>query len=153
MRVRTLKTQLDSRCGDCPPSGNYDVIAKDYHTFCKCYFAGRLQFSHPVLISLTPLTLCRLPWRSLICGVIAGVYGWLHVAAIEYVVRPHRVGHRGPQERFMADSGHHLEEMMATYHSLAIAGKVAGKSSNTQWACRGSLASSVRETTWETLEA
>ena len=39
-------------------------------------------------------------------------------------------------ERFMATTGHHLEEKMATYHSLGIAGKVAGKSSNTQWAFR-----------------
>ena len=38
---------------------------------------------------------------------------------------------QGEAERFMAVIGHHLEEMMATYHSLGIAGKVAGKSSNT----------------------
>ena len=60
---------------------------------------------------------------------------------------------QGKAERFMAATGHHLEEMMANYHSLGNAGTVAGKSSNTQWACRGSLASSVRETTWEALEA
>ena len=36
----------------------------------------------------------------------------------------------------MATTGHLFEEMMATYHSLGIAGKVAGKSSNTQWAFR-----------------
>ena len=36
----------------------------------------------------------------------------------------------------MATTGHLFEEMMATYHSLGIAGKVAGKSSNTQCAFR-----------------
>ena len=36
----------------------------------------------------------------------------------------------------MATTGHLFEEMMATYHSLGIAGKEAGKSSNTQWAFR-----------------
>ena len=36
----------------------------------------------------------------------------------------------------MATTGHLFEEMMATYHSFGIAGKVAGKSSNTQWAFR-----------------
>ena len=36
----------------------------------------------------------------------------------------------------MATTGHLFEEMMATYHPLGIAGKLAGKSSNTQWAFR-----------------
>ena len=36
----------------------------------------------------------------------------------------------------MATTGHLFEKMMATCHSLGIAGKVAGKSSNTQWAFR-----------------
>ena len=39
-------------------------------------------------------------------------------------------------ERLVAATGHLFEEMMATYHSLGIAGMVAGKSSNTQWAFR-----------------
>ena len=30
-------------------------------------------------------------------------------------------------ERFMAATGHHLEDLMATYHPLGIAGEVAGK--------------------------
>ena len=36
----------------------------------------------------------------------------------------------------MATTGHLFEEMTAIYHPLGIAGKVAGKSSNTQWAFR-----------------
>ena len=36
----------------------------------------------------------------------------------------------------MATTGQLFEEMMATNHSLDIAGKVAGKSFNTQWAFR-----------------
>ena len=36
----------------------------------------------------------------------------------------------------MATTGHLFEEMMATFHSLGIAGKVVGKSCNTQWAFR-----------------
>ena len=39
-------------------------------------------------------------------------------------------------ERLMTTTGHLFEEMMATYHPLDIAGKVTGKSSNTQWALR-----------------
>ena len=39
-------------------------------------------------------------------------------------------------ERLMVTTGLIFEEMMATYHSLGIAGMVAGKSSNTQWAFR-----------------
>ena len=35
-----------------------------------------------------------------------------------------------------AETGQLFEEMMVTYHSLGIAGKVAGKSSKTQWALR-----------------
>ena len=72
------------------------------------------------------------------------------VLALECLEGPNT---EGKAERFMAETGHHLEEMMANCHSLGNAGTVAGKSSNTQWACPGSLASSVRETTWETLEA
>ena len=36
----------------------------------------------------------------------------------------------------MAATVHLFEDMMATYHSLGIAGEVAGKSSNTRWAFR-----------------
>ena len=43
---------------------------------------------------------------------------------------------QGKAERLMTTTGQLFEEMMATYHSLGIAGKVAGKSSNTQWALR-----------------
>ena len=39
-------------------------------------------------------------------------------------------------ERLMAATGHLFEDMMATYHPPGIAGKVAGKSPNTQWAFR-----------------
>ena len=44
----------------------------------------------------------------------------------------------------MAMTGHLFEEMMATCHSHGIAGKVAGKSSNTQ----GASDSSGRYTRW-----
>merc|ERR1712136_553714 len=43
---------------------------------------------------------------------------------------------RDKAERLMAATGHLFEDMMATYHPPGIAGKVAGKSSNTQWAFR-----------------
>ena len=39
-------------------------------------------------------------------------------------------------EHLMATTCQLFEEMMSTYHSLAIAGKEAGKSFNTQWAFR-----------------
>ena len=39
-------------------------------------------------------------------------------------------------ERLMAATCQLFEELMATYHSLGIAGKVAGKSYNIQWAFR-----------------
>ena len=50
----------------------------------------------------------------------------------------------------MATNGQLFEEMMVTYHSLGIAGKVAGKSSNTQWAFR-QLWKQVRNLTGATL--
>ena len=43
---------------------------------------------------------------------------------------------RDKAERLMAATGHLFEDMMATYHPPGIAGEVAGKSSNTQWAFR-----------------
>ena len=39
-------------------------------------------------------------------------------------------------ERLIATTGQLFEEMMATYHPLDIASKVAGKPSNTQWSFR-----------------
>ena len=39
-------------------------------------------------------------------------------------------------EHLTAATGHPFEDVTASYHPLGIAGKVAGKSSNTQWAFR-----------------
>ena len=72
-------------------------------------------------------TLHREALENLGCSPSAGKHVRM-VLAMEGLEGPNT---QGKAERFMAETGHHLEEMMATYHPPGIAGKVAGKSSNT----------------------